>query len=186
VTGVPAGGPALGLALAFVNTHNLYTTPAEQLSLARLGEIAGQHGYSDFVSDLTEEDVNTLRTIRERLRPLFTAQSSAEKVSALNAVLRSEGTGVELGRGGRAGLRLIPVPRRDPVARFAVLVVDALATAMVTGDPARFRHCVADPCRCVYVDRTKAGRQRYCSTWCNDRVASAAYRRRQLAAAAAT
>jgi predicted RNA-binding Zn ribbon-like protein len=185
VTGVPAGGPALGMALAFVNTHNLYVTPAEQLALPRLGELATQHGFSDCVKDLTEDDIPTLRTIRERLRPLFTGPSSAEKVAALNAVLRSEGTGVELAR-GRAGLRLIPVPRRDPVARFAVLVVDALATAMVTGDPARFRHCVADPCRCVYVDRTKAGRQRYCSTWCNDRVASAAYRRRQLAAAAAT
>jgi predicted RNA-binding Zn ribbon-like protein len=55
---------------------------------------------------------------------------------------------------------------------------DALARAIADGSGDRLRTCVGDPCRCVYVDRTKANRQRYCCELCNDRMASAAYRRR--------
>jgi predicted RNA-binding Zn ribbon-like protein len=59
------------------------------------------------------------------------------------------------------------------------VLADALAQVLTEGGADRLRTCVADPCRCVYVDRTRAGRQRYCCELCNDRMASAAYRRRQ-------
>ncbi|MGW5667042.1 CGNR zinc finger domain-containing protein [Micromonospora sp. NPDC003776] len=35
-----------------------------------------------------------------------------------------------------------------------------------------------DPCRAPYLDRTRAGRQRYCCELCNNRAAAAAYRSR--------
>jgi len=60
-------------------------------------------------------------------------------------------------------------------------VADALAQAMAAGGPGRFGTCLADPCRCVYVDRTRSGRQRYCCELCNDRIAAAAYRSRRSA-----
>jgi len=60
-----------------------------------------------------------------------------------------------------------------------VVLADALARALAEGGAERLRTCVGDPCRCVYVDRTRAGRQRYCCELCNDRMASAAYRRRR-------
>jgi predicted RNA-binding Zn ribbon-like protein len=39
--------------------------------------------------------------------------------------------------------------------------------------------CGSDPCRCVFVDRTRAGTRKYCCTYCNDRFAARAYRRRK-------
>jgi len=66
----------------------------------------------------------------------------------------------------------------DGVARFAIACADALARALAEGGAERLRTCLGDPCRCVYVDRTRANRRRYCCDLCNDRMASAAYRRR--------
>jgi hypothetical protein len=77
-----------------------------------------------------------------------------------------------------SGVRLAATGGAGPVGRLAVLAADALARAMTAGSGDRLRTCVGDPCRCVYVDRTKANRQRYCCELCNDRMASAAYRRR--------
>ena len=39
--------------------------------------------------------------------------------------------------------------------------------------------CGSDPCRCVFVDRTRGGTRKYCCTYCNDRFAARAYRRRK-------
>ena len=39
--------------------------------------------------------------------------------------------------------------------------------------------CGSDPCRCVFVDRTRAGTRKYCCDYCNDRLAARAYRRRK-------
>ncbi|WP_406045483.1 CGNR zinc finger domain-containing protein [Micromonospora sp. NBC_00898] len=41
-----------------------------------------------------------------------------------------------------------------------------------------FGVCAADGCRAPYLDRTRAGRQRYCCELCNNRAAAAAYRSR--------
>jgi predicted RNA-binding Zn ribbon-like protein len=67
----------------------------------------------------------------------------------------------------------------DPVRSLATLLADALAQAMTAGGPERFGVCAADPCRCAYLDRTRAGRRRFCCQWCTDRVAAAAYRDRR-------
>jgi len=47
----------------------------------------------------------------------------------------------------------------------------------------RFGICDAAPCCCVYVDRSKNRRRRYCSQLCTDRAAQAAYRSRRRAEA---
>jgi predicted RNA-binding Zn ribbon-like protein len=72
-------------------------------------------------------------------------------------------------------------PTADLSAEVAALVLDALTHAMATGGPDRFGTCVGAPCACVYVDRTRAARQRFCCQLCNDRVAAAAYRSRRAA-----
>jgi predicted RNA-binding Zn ribbon-like protein len=69
-------------------------------------------------------------------------------------------------------------PDNDPVRRLGALSADALARAMAVGGPGRFGTCAGHPCRCGYVDRTRAGRQRFCCQLCNDRMAAAAYRER--------
>ena len=70
-------------------------------------------------------------------------------------------------------------PDGDAVRRLGALCADALARAMAVGGPGRFGTCAGHPCRCGYVDRTRAGRQRFCCQLCNDRTAAAAYRSRR-------
>jgi predicted RNA-binding Zn ribbon-like protein len=43
----------------------------------------------------------------------------------------------------------------------------------------RFGICSGAPCRCVYVDRSRARARRYCSELCADRVNQARYRSRR-------
>jgi predicted RNA-binding Zn ribbon-like protein len=70
----------------------------------------------------------------------------------------------------------------DPVTELAAVATDGLVQAMAVGGPGRFGTCAGEPCRCAYVDRTRAGRQRFCCQLCNDRVAAAAYRSRRAPA----
>jgi predicted RNA-binding Zn ribbon-like protein len=99
-------------------------------------------------------------------------------VTAVNELLATEPAAARV-IATPEGLRLSASGGRGPVGRYAVVLADALAQVLTEGGADRLRTCVADPCRCVYVDRTRAGRQRYCCELCNDRMASAAYRRRQ-------
>jgi predicted RNA-binding Zn ribbon-like protein len=175
---VPAGEPALALAVDFLNTYDALGTPPERLSVDLVRRLAVEHG--QICDDLEATDLEALRALRERLRPVFAAPTPNDKVAALDAVFQAEAAGVSVMLAEPDGkITLRATGGRDPVGRFGVLIADALARAMATGGPSRFGTCVADPCRCVYVDRTKSARQRYCCELCNDRVAAAAYRRRE-------
>jgi predicted RNA-binding Zn ribbon-like protein len=172
---VPPDQPALALAIDFLNTFDALETPPDRLSVDLMHRVAGRHGYPvTFVAG----DLEPLRALRERLRPVFAAADVDTKLAALNGVL--ERATAQVGRVGDR-IRLSATGGDDAVSRFGILVADALGHAMAAGGPARFGTCLADPCRCVYVDRTRSGRQRYCCELCNDRVAAANYRSRRSA-----
>lgn len=173
---VPADTPALRLALAFVNTYDLLETPPDYLSVPVLQRLARRHGRAGLAHALGDADIDELRALRDKLYPVFAGATEHAKVAALRSLV--DGARVSLVDDG--GLRLAVVSAGDdPVRRFAALVTDALVHAMVSGGPDRFGTCAGHPCRCVYVDRTRAGRQRYCCQLCNDRMAAAAYRSRR-------
>ena len=65
------------------------------------------------------------------------------------------------------------------VAALEARLPAALATYVVGHGIARLGVCGSDPCRCVFVDRTRGNTRRYCCTYCNDRYAARAYRRRK-------
>jgi predicted RNA-binding Zn ribbon-like protein len=98
------------------------------------------------------------------------------RIAHLNAVLRSLDARAQLTED--RGL-VAATTDRDPVRRLGVLCADALARAVAVGGTQRVGTCAAPPCRCVYIDRTRAARQRYCCDVCNDRAAATAYRARQ-------
>jgi predicted RNA-binding Zn ribbon-like protein len=175
---VPVDEPALALAVAVLNTYDALESPPDFLSVERVRRLATRYGFGALGEALEDGDLERLRALRERLRPVFADASADGKVAALDAVLAAEATGAGLDRDGST-VRLRARGGRDAVGRLGVLLADALAHALCVGGPARFGTCVADPCRCVYVDRTRGGRQRYCCELCNDRVAAAAYRRRR-------
>jgi predicted RNA-binding Zn ribbon-like protein len=175
MSAVPADEPALALAIDFLNTYDALNDPPDGLNVTGLQRIATRHGTS--TEDLRPADLEPLRELRELLRPVFANPHVDAKISALNLVFRDLAADVQVAHeDGRVSLRASG--GRDPVGRFGIVVADALAQALSTGGADRFGTCAAEPCHCVYVDRTRSGRQRYCCELCNDRMAAAAYRKR--------
>ena len=159
MSSVPPDDPALHLAVAFVNTYDLLEDPPDYLTAERAGRLADRFGQPDLAAPLRHADLDALRAVRDRLYGVFAADTDDGKLAALDDVLAHVDA--------------------DPVRRLGALCADALARAMAVGGPGRFGTCAGHPCRCGYVDRTRAGRQRFCCQLCNDRTAAAAYRQRR-------
>ena len=176
VSAVPADDPVLALAIDFLNTYDELATPPDRLSAERVAALLDRHGQPAL--PLRAADREPLRELRERLRPVFAAPGLADKVAAVDAVLRAESAGATLLVDDAGSVSLRATGGGGPVGRLGVLLADALSRALAAGGAGRFGTCAADPCHCVYVDRTRSGRQRYCCQLCNDRMAAAAYRRR--------
>jgi predicted RNA-binding Zn ribbon-like protein len=173
---VPVADPLLGFVLDFCNTYDLLEDPPDRLTVPLVDRIAARHGLPAF--GLSAADLEPVRTVRNHLYAVFAANSVTEQAEILNTLFAAHaGVPRLLGSAGDEW-RLGATGGDGPVARLAVPAADALARAIADGSADRLRTCVGDPCRCVYVDRTKANRQRYCCELCNDRMASAAYRRR--------
>lgn len=178
MSAVPPLEPALRLAVALLHSYWVLQEPVDQLTVARLHAAGRELGLAEVTGALTEADLPRLRELRERLYRVFAAPDPAARIATLNEVLAevSDGTAVEAAPDGT--LRLAPLPHAGPIGPFAALVTGALARAAVTGGADRFGVCAADPCRAPYLDRTRAGRQRFCCELCNNRAAAAAYRSR--------
>jgi predicted RNA-binding Zn ribbon-like protein len=179
VSRVPTDDAALRLAVDFCNTHDLLADPTDKLSVEVAGRLAERHGLPQLTDGLHASDLPALRDVRQRLYQVFAADSVDAKATAVNHLLRAQSSVARLLPTPDGGLRLAAVGGGDPVGRYAIVLADAIARVLAEGGADRVRTCLADPCRCVYVDRTRAGRQRYCCELCNDRMASAAYRRRR-------
>ena len=175
--------------------ERLAAAPEADALLDRVREIRGRF-YRIFEAGATGDAAATIAALNEALdaqplRPAAVAlPDGTVRLSARLTAARSGGDPVA--RPGEAGGDPVarsggdPVARSggDPVAELAAIAVDALAQAMAVGGPGRFGTCAGNPCKCAYVDRTRAGRQRFCCQLCNDRMAAAAYRSRRAGASA--
>lgn len=173
VSRVVDADPLLGFVVDLCNSHDLLNDPVDRLSLAFAHRVADRHGIT---VSLHRNDLERLRGVRDGLVKVFAAPIEA-KGAAVNEILDEHGALARLD----GDLRLTAVGGADGVARLAIACADALARALADGGADRLRTCAGDPCRCVYVDRTRANRRRYCCELCNDRMAAAAYRRRRSA-----
>jgi predicted RNA-binding Zn ribbon-like protein len=175
----------LDLAVLLINTVDLLETPPDRLTnvdwfLSALAQV----GYESIASELTPADLPRLRELRSALRAAFEAGSAAHAAEVLNPRLEA----------ARAVFMLVVEPSgsRDPaesvrfdvgVARTGIEALEVRLLAAVAMHIARhgidrLGACGSDPCRCAFVDRTRAGTRRYCCSWCNDRAAARAYRKR--------
>ncbi|WP_179855072.1 CGNR zinc finger domain-containing protein [Paractinoplanes atraurantiacus] len=180
MSSVPADDPALELVIDFLNTYDDLATPPDRLSIQRVTELLDRHGQPALA--LRASDLESLRRLRERLRPAFASPDAAGKAAAVDDVLRTESARATVVVDDAGTVALRATGGDGPVGQLAVLLADVLARALSTGGADRFGTCAADPCHCVYLDRTRSARQRYCCQLCNDRMAAAAYRRRSRAA----
>ncbi|WP_328320735.1 CGNR zinc finger domain-containing protein [Kribbella sp. NBC_00382] len=173
MSSVPATDPWLGFVLDLCNTYDLLEDPPDQLTIPLATRLAAHHELAD--PGLTATDLEPVRAVRNRLYGVFAEAAEDAQYGVLNDIFTSYAAQPRL----IAGPRLAATGGADPVARLAISAADALARAVADGAADRLRTCAGDPCRCVYVDRTKANRRRYCCELCNDRMASAAYRSRK-------
>ena len=173
MSSVPATDPWLGFVLDFCNTYDLLEDPPDRLTIPLVSRLTARHELADL--GLTDADLEPVRAIRNRLYRVFAEAEADAQYGVLNDIFGLHGATPRL----VAGPRLAATGGPDPVARLAVAAADALARVVIEGAADRLRTCAGDPCRCVYVDRTKANRRRYCCELCNDRMASAAYRSRK-------
>jgi predicted RNA-binding Zn ribbon-like protein len=59
------------------------------------------------------------------------------------------------------------------------ITAEAVARLIGAGEQARLGICTADGCDRVFVDASRNGSRRFCSTTCQNRVKTAAFRRRR-------
>jgi predicted RNA-binding Zn ribbon-like protein len=173
----------LGVVVSLLNTYDAYDARPERLtSVESLKRLFAALGWSDVAtSRLTQGDVAAVKQLREQVRGIFAEVAdgnAAEAATSCNELLA----------------RVRPVLALHPAAQRTVLgVADegsnavrrlenrvSVAVAIGLASPGlRLGLCDADPCRCAYVDRSRAGTRRFCCELCADRFAAAAYRRRR-------
>lgn len=131
------------------------------------------------VHPLSNDDLADVHAVRDMVRAVFLATSSLEAMTELNELLL----------GVKTELRVLQSDSKSPI-QLRVLVSDktgenvrsvaaiALARTVERLGFSRLGVCQADPCRDMFVDTSKKGAQRFCSSRCASRTHVAAFRQR--------
>ncbi|MFJ8495373.1 CGNR zinc finger domain-containing protein [Streptomyces sp. NPDC094038] len=138
---------------------------------------------------VTQADVARFRTVRTRLRAVFTAADEGDHTRAvdlLNSLLLEFPVSPQIsghdhldeeGR-PRWHIHLTEHPS-NATAGYAAMSAMGLAFHLTKFGPDRLGLCEATPCRNVYVDSSTNRSRRYCSERCATRSNVAAYRARK-------
>jgi len=172
-------GGGIALAVDLLNSWDELEPDPELLSVRWLRHYLSFHGYERAAAAVREEDVSVAKELRERLRQAFDAASEEDAVATLNAVLAEHARPPRMERAG-AGWRFRYGPDESAGAEFlAAPTAVALLETIRDHGLSRFGRCLAHPCRCVFVDRSRNRSRRYCCDICADRANQAALRRRR-------
>jgi predicted RNA-binding Zn ribbon-like protein len=168
------------LALLLVNSMDLLEDPPDRLADLRwLTHVFRRVGHEEVAGELRPRDLPRLRRLRDALRSIFESHDDRVAAEVLNPLLqRAKAIAmVDVDQFGEATLRV-------GLGMHGIAALEARLPAAVAGfvtehGTRRLGVCGSDPCRCVFVDRTRAGTRKYCCGYCNDRFAARAYRRRK-------
>ena len=179
---VDPGSPAsdVELALLLVNSLDLLEDPPDRLvDLSWLTHAFTRVGHGDLADELTRRDLPRLRRLRDALRSVFETYDDGAAAAVLNPLLEKAKAIalVDVNQLGEATLRV--GAGLHGIAALEARLPAAVAAFVVEHGTKRLGVCGSDPCRCVFVDRTRAGTRKYCCSYCNDRFAARAYRRRK-------
>ena len=164
----------LDLAVVLLNSLDLLEDPPDRLTdLAWWRDALHRTGHPRLAAAQRRADLPRLRELRERLRAVFECHTDAEAAALLNPALLEAGAVVQLRADG------LGVTGTGLGGDLEARLLAAVAAHVAEHGVERLGVCGSDPCRCAYVDRTRAGTRRYCCAVCNDRAAARAYRRRK-------
>jgi predicted RNA-binding Zn ribbon-like protein len=136
------------------------------------------------VAMLVVADIPGFVALARRLRAVFEhlrAGALDAAVEELNGLLAAHPAHPHLANeDGRWRLHHHPVSV-ELVPMWTSICAENLARLISAGDDDRLGTCEAMGCRRVFVDESKNASRRFCSTTCQNRVKTAAFRRRQSA-----
>jgi Putative stress-induced transcription regulator/CGNR zinc finger len=173
-------GDPVGVAVDLANTWDSLEAEPERLRrVDDLRELLVRHGIGGDAASVGERDLARARALRDDVRAVFLESDEREAAARINTLLEDSNAVPRLvSDGGAWTLRHRP-GHVGPVGRLAAAAATALAEVVSSVGWERIGVCDADPCRAVFVDRTRSGNRRYCSRLCADRMATAAYRERR-------
>ena len=159
-----------------------YDVPSDAGLTARLAEVLARGGRPP---EVTRQDARAFRGLAEQARTVFEASAEGDVPRAagvVNRLLRETGARPQLDpfEDGTWSLHFHGVD--DSLAHgWAAGVASGLALAVGSDLAGRLGVCAAPGCDRVFVDTSRNGRRRFCSTRCQSRVKAAAHRSRHRA-----
>ncbi|OXM69716.1 CGNR zinc finger domain-containing protein [Amycolatopsis vastitatis] len=165
----PYGGPAALVAADLVNAGS-----ASELlhGMVRNGMV---------IAALTDEEAARIGDWAGRLRPVFTA-GVGERPALVNELLAEAACRPYITtHDGKPPHLHYSAEDAGPVGRVRAYTAGGLAH-LVCEAPDRLGICAREGCETAYVDTSRNGRRRFCSTRCASRVHVADHRARQLSA----
>jgi predicted RNA-binding Zn ribbon-like protein len=150
------------------------------VTLADLDDFLARHPSSGVVHR-TDEELESVRALRPRLRKFWTVKDRDEAAALVNQILEEADARPYLSRHDEWDWHLHVTgpnaPLADRIAADAAMAFLDLIRADALG---RLRICAAEDCEDVLVDLSKNSSKRYCDTGnCGNRTNVAAYRARK-------
>jgi predicted RNA-binding Zn ribbon-like protein len=134
--------------------------------------------------DVTVRQGTSLAAYAVQMRRVFEAverQDLTEAARVLNQMLKRTGARPQLDPLGRGGWHVHFHGTTDALATgWAAGCATGLALAIGSDLAGRLGVCQAERCDRVYVDTSKNARRRFCSTTCQNRTKTAAFRQRRV------
>ncbi len=153
-----------------------YQPPADQPG-AVADALAGRNRPRPRVSANAARDLADLAVA---LRVVFDDAGGERAARTINRLLRDTGARPQLDRSADGGWSVHFHGSDDTLATgWAAGCAVALALAVGSDLAGRLGVCQAERCDRVYVDRSRNGAKRFCSTACQNRVKAAAFRARR-------
>ncbi|TXK20030.1 CGNR zinc finger domain-containing protein [Homoserinibacter sp. GY 40078] len=130
--------------------------------------------------DADAHELAEVRAARDRAREVW-GVGDEQTVTWVNAILEDAHAVPQLVDHDGLGWHIHAVDSGAPLAeRILVEAAIGLIDVVRSGRTDRLRACEADDCEGLFVDLSKNGSKRFCSTRCGNRMAVRAYRARAL------
>ena len=157
----------------------LSNTELDPDTLTTLEELESFFDAFEYTGDRpTARDLEPVRTIRMRLRSLFTATRTAA-VPLVNEILAQKRALPQVVRHGDLDWHIHATTDDRPLAeRILVETAMAMVDVIRADEMQRFDHCAMEDCEGVVFDLSRNRSRKYCSVTCTNRAAQAAYRAR--------